>query len=117
MKIYNKTFPQAKPGYVAQEARFLKIAADHGLSPKFVGTDNKSYIDMEDLDELNVTDNLDKLSVHLQREIVLNRYVYKIILGFSMMSAKSIIMGADYPAGKMLEIEKRGLRTAYGLIM
>lgn len=74
-------------------------------------------IEVLDLDELNVTDNLDKLSVHLQREIVLNRYVYKIILGFSMMSAKSIIMGADYPTEKMLEIEKRGLRTAYGLIM
>jgi len=56
MKIYNKTFPQAKPGYVAQEAQFLKIAADHGLSPKFVGTDNKTYIDMEDLDEMNVGD-------------------------------------------------------------
>ena len=56
MKIYHKAFPQAKPGYVAQEARFLKIASDHGLSPKFVSTDNKTYIDMEDLDEMSVGD-------------------------------------------------------------
>jgi len=74
-------------------------------------------IEAMDMDELNVTDNLSRLSGCLKREINLNRTIYKIILGFSMMGAKNIIMGQDYPPDKLLKIEKRALHRAYALIM
>ena len=70
-----------------------------------------------DLDELNITDNLSKLSGVLKKEIILHKMIYKIILGMSMMGAKAIIMGHDYPTDKMLKIEKRALHRAYALIM
>ena len=56
MKIYHKKFSPGSPGYVTQEADFLKIASDHVLSPKFINTDNETYIDMEDLDKMSVGD-------------------------------------------------------------
>jgi hypothetical protein len=74
-------------------------------------------IEAMDLDELNITDNLSRLSVCLKREIILNRTIYKIILGFSMMGAKNIIMGDNYPNEKLIKIEKRALRRAFALIM
>jgi len=73
--------------------------------------------DAMDLDELNLTDNLDRLSAVLNREIVMNKFVYKIMLAFSMMSAKTIIMGPNYPMDKIIKIEKRSLRRAYEMIM
>jgi len=74
-------------------------------------------IEAMDVDELNITDNLSKLSGCLKKEIVLHKMIYKIILGFSMMGAKTIIMGDNYPLEKLLMIEKRALRRAYALIM
>jgi len=71
-----------------------------------------------DFDELNITDNLAKLSILLGREVTLHRDVYKIILGFSMMAGKNMIFGPNYPDAEHIhEIERRGLRNAYALII
>lgn len=71
-----------------------------------------------DFDELNITDNLAKLSVLLGREVILHRDIYKIILGFSMMAGKHMIFGPNYPNTEQIhEIERRGLRNAYALII
>ena len=56
MKIYHKAFHKGKSEYIRHEASLLKIASDHVLSPKFIKTDNETYIDMEDLDEMSVGD-------------------------------------------------------------
>lgn len=71
-----------------------------------------------DLDELNVTDRVATLSGLLKRETTLNHYIYKIILGFSMMNAKVMILGPNYPNyQKLLDVERKSLRKAYALIM
>jgi tRNA A-37 threonylcarbamoyl transferase component Bud32 len=93
------------PADVLREAEDICIAITQPL------------IEAMDLDELNITDNLSRLSVCLKREIILNRTIYKIILGFSMMGAKNIIMGDNYPNEKLIKIEKRALRRAFALIM
>jgi tRNA A-37 threonylcarbamoyl transferase component Bud32 len=74
-------------------------------------------IEAIEFDELNITDNLSVLSEHLGREIVLNRDVYKILLGLSMMTGKVTILGPHYPNAKLMDIERRALRNAYALIM
>lgn len=75
------------------------------------------FLENMDVDELRITDNLMRLSACLKKEIVLNKSIYKIILGFSMMGTKVSIVGRDYPPKKLREIETRGLRAAYALIM
>jgi predicted unusual protein kinase regulating ubiquinone biosynthesis (AarF/ABC1/UbiB family) len=70
-----------------------------------------------DLDELNITDSIEVLAQHLGRDIVLNKDVYKIILGLSMMSGKINIMGPHFPNSRLIEIERRALQNAYALIM
>jgi len=70
-----------------------------------------------DLDELNITDSIEILAQHLGRDIVLNKDIYKIILGLSMMSGKINIMGPHFPNSRLVEIERRALRNAYALIM
>ena len=74
-------------------------------------------IESIEIDELNITDNISVLSEHLGREIVLNRDVYKILLGLSMMTGKVTILGPHYPNTKLIEIERRAVRNAYALIM
>jgi predicted unusual protein kinase regulating ubiquinone biosynthesis (AarF/ABC1/UbiB family) len=71
-----------------------------------------------DFDELNVTDSLAKLSTLLGREVTLHRDIYKIILGFSMMAGKNMIFGPNYADTEQIhDIERRGLRNAYALII
>jgi tRNA A-37 threonylcarbamoyl transferase component Bud32 len=56
-KVYRKTFPPGtSPEYVKREAALQKVAAKYKLSPKVLGTDGKTYIDMEHLDEMTVDD-------------------------------------------------------------
>lgn len=56
MAIYRKEFKNAKSGYVKNEATLLRKAARFGLSPKFLKTDNKTFIEMDDLKEMTVED-------------------------------------------------------------
>ena len=57
LRVYRKLFDATvSPAYVAQEAQFLLTLSSHGLTPIFVGTDNTTYIDMEDLKEMSVGD-------------------------------------------------------------
>jgi len=70
-----------------------------------------------ELDELNVTDNLMALSEYLGREVLLNKDIYKIILGLSMMSGKINIMGPHFPNSRLMEVERKALMNAYALVM
>jgi tRNA A-37 threonylcarbamoyl transferase component Bud32 len=56
MKIFHKTFPKRRAGYVRREVGLQKVAAKYGLSPKVIDTDYETYIDMEDLEEMSIGD-------------------------------------------------------------
>jgi tRNA A-37 threonylcarbamoyl transferase component Bud32 len=56
MAIYRKNYKDPKPGYVKREAGFLRKASRYGLSPKLLSTDNKTFIEMDDLKEMTVED-------------------------------------------------------------
>lgn len=65
-----------------------------------------------EVDELSITDNIDSLSEHLGREIVLHKDLYRIILGMAMMGNNAVIMGPGYKnLAKIQEIEKAALRN------
>jgi predicted unusual protein kinase regulating ubiquinone biosynthesis (AarF/ABC1/UbiB family) len=71
-----------------------------------------------EFDELNITDSLAKISALLNHETTLNKDVYKIILGLSMMAGKTSILRPDFSdRTKVHEIERRGLSNAYALIL
>jgi len=70
-----------------------------------------------EIDELNITDTMTVLSEHLGHEVVLNRDIYKILLGLSMMTGKVTILGPHYPNSKLKEIEQRAVRNAYAIIL
>lgn len=74
-------------------------------------------IDSIDFDELNITDNLTALSGRLGKDIVLNRDIYKVMLGLTMMTGKVTIMGPHFPNSKLMEVERHALRNAYALVM
>lgn len=57
MAIYRKTFPiGTKPAYVRNEAELQTEVSKYGLTPKIIRTDNKTFIEMEDLECMNVGD-------------------------------------------------------------
>jgi len=56
MAIYRKNYKDPNPGYVKREAGFLRKASRYGLSPKLLNTDNKTFIEMDDLKEMTVED-------------------------------------------------------------
>ena len=56
MPTYRKEFTGEKPSYIRNEVRLQKIAARYGLAPKVLKTDNKTFIDMVKLEEMNVGD-------------------------------------------------------------
>ena len=56
MAIYRKEFKNPKAGYVKREAGFLRKAARYGLSPKLLKTDNETFIEMDNLQEMSVGD-------------------------------------------------------------
>lgn len=71
-------------------------------------------IDQLEFDELNITDRLANISGLLNQETTLNRDVYKIILGLSMMAGKKSILRPDFSdIQKIHEIERKGLQNAY----
>lgn len=53
---YIKRFKTVNFAAVRKEAELLNIAASHGLAPEVYDTDYKTYIEMEDLDMMNVSD-------------------------------------------------------------
>ena len=71
-----------------------------------------------DVDELHVTDNLTMLNTHLDNHIDLNRVMYKMLLAFSMMGGKYMMMGDMHVDNALIkQIEKRALTRAYALVM
>ena len=56
MSVYRKEFTTEKPAYIKNEVRLKKIAARYGLAPKVLKTDNKTFVDMVRLEEMNVGD-------------------------------------------------------------
>jgi predicted Ser/Thr protein kinase len=53
---YVKRFKTNNYASVRREAQLLNIAASYGLAPEVYDTDYKTYIEMEDLKELSVSD-------------------------------------------------------------
>lgn len=53
---YVKRFNTKNYAAVRREVELLNIAASHGLAPEVIDTDYKTYIEMEDLEEMNVGD-------------------------------------------------------------
>ena len=56
MPVYRKEFTNHKTAYVKNEVRLQKIAARLNLAPKILKTDNKTFIEMELLEEMSVGD-------------------------------------------------------------
>jgi thiamine kinase-like enzyme len=77
----------------------------------------RPLFDAIDADELNIMSTVSRLSQHIGKEVVFNTDVYKMLLGVSMMSAKTVIMGSEYSHEKFIRIQRRALRKAYDLIM
>lgn len=70
------------------------------------------------LDELALTDNLNQLSAVLGREIVLNRDMYKMILGVTMMGFLRTVMGPHtLETAEFNAIQKRAMEYTYALVM
>jgi hypothetical protein len=72
-----------------------------------------------DMDELNITDNLDRLSEHLNTEIVLHKDLYKILLGLSMMGGKVTIFGIHFKqySNEIIKVERNACHKALTYIM
>jgi len=56
MSTYIKRFTNVRPKDVKREAELLNIAASYGLAPDVIDTDYKTYIEMDNLSEMNVAD-------------------------------------------------------------
>lgn len=56
MAIWRKDFDGDKASYVRNEVRFQKMAARLGLAPKIRKTDNKTFIEMDQIPEMSVGD-------------------------------------------------------------
>jgi predicted Ser/Thr protein kinase len=70
MTSYVKRFNNERPSYVRREAEFLQIAASHGLAPEVYDTDYKTYIEMEDLETMNVGDFYGEDIKHIPKHIL-----------------------------------------------
>ena len=69
-------------------------------------------------DELKVTDNLMRISQELGRSVELNRNMYAMILGYSMMSGQNVIMGLNYPHKDIIRnLQDRAMDKAFLLVM
>ena len=55
-KIFRKDVSMRSEELVSKEVMLQNRAAKLGLSPKIIGTDYKTYIDMEDLEEMCIAD-------------------------------------------------------------
>ena len=75
-------------------------------------------LDNIDVDELHVTDNLILLNKQLVENTDLNRTMYKLLLGFSMMGGKFMILGERHTDLVLIkQIERRAITYAYNLVM
>lgn len=77
----------------------------------------RPLFDAIDADELNILNTVARLNQYTGYDVVFNKDAYKLVLGVCMMSAKSVILGLDYPQDKFLEMQRRSLRKAFALIM
>lgn len=55
-KKFKKTFTNVPESYVRNEVMLQALAADIGLAPKIKKTDYKTFIEMDDLKEMSVSD-------------------------------------------------------------
>lgn len=53
---FTKQFNTKNYAAVRREAEFLNLAASHGLAPEVYDTDYKTYIEMEDMETMNISD-------------------------------------------------------------
>jgi predicted unusual protein kinase regulating ubiquinone biosynthesis (AarF/ABC1/UbiB family) len=75
-------------------------------------------LDNMEQDELKVTDNLMLISQELGRSVELNRNMYALILGYSMMSGQNVIMGLNHPYKDTIrELQDRAMDKAFMLVM
>lgn len=75
-------------------------------------------LDKIDVDELNITDNIMRLNAVLEHHVDLNRIMYKMLLGISMMGVKYMLIGGSNIDNETIKrIEKRALAQAYTLVM
>jgi len=75
-------------------------------------------LDNMEQDELKVTDNLMRISQELGRSVELNRNMYSLILGYSMMSGQNVIMGLNHPHKDIIrEMQERAMNKAFMLVM
>lgn len=57
MAVYRKTFAKGTdPDYIINEVELQREVSNYGLTPRVIDTDNKTFIDMEDLECMNVGD-------------------------------------------------------------
>lgn len=56
MGSYVKRFKGKPHSYVKREVELLQVAASYGLAPEIYDTDYKTYIEMENLDCMSVSD-------------------------------------------------------------
>ena len=70
MMTYVKRFVNTKAADVRREATLLNIAASYGLAPEVYDTDNKTYIEMEDLETMNIGDMWGNDIKHIPQHIV-----------------------------------------------
>jgi tRNA A-37 threonylcarbamoyl transferase component Bud32 len=73
-------------------------------------------LDAIDMDELNLMDNIEQLSAQLGHPISFHPQCYKIILLFSMMGEKRVIMGPYCCPKTLRAAEVRGLKRALRII-
>ena len=67
-----------------------------------------------EFDEVGITDDIQKLSTHLGRNVVLHKDLYKIMLGMTMMGNNAVIMGPNYPhIDRVRDVEERVLRETF----
>ena len=75
-------------------------------------------LDNMEQDELKVTDNLMRISQELGRSVELNRNMYSLILGYSMMSGQNVIMGLNHPYKDIIrELQDKAMDKAFMLVM
>ena len=74
----------------------------------------RPIMDYVDADELNLLDNIDRLGVLMDRDMVMAPHFYKIILGMISMGQLYSIMGRTYEDREMLrDIEVRAINAAF----
>lgn len=103
MAIHRKTFPKGTdPKYIQNEVELQKEAARWGLSPKVLKTDNKTFIEMEDLECMNIGDtygeNLEDIPQNIRSQM------------WSILWYMHTVLGIDYVdvwPRNFIEVENR----------